>query len=351
MKCSGLFFEAPYQVAVREMDVPPPGAGEVQVETLLSAISPGTELLIYRGQFPAGEAVDASIEALGGEFGYPLQYGYSSVGRVTAAGKPSAGRPGAGKPDGGATELEAWVGRLVFAFQPHQSRFNARPDALLPVPVDLTPEAAVFLPNMETAVNLVMDGAPLIGEQVVVFGQGIVGLLTTALLRRFPLDSLVTLDRWPLRRQASLASGAHASLDPGKEDLEAQVKALQPAGADLAFELSGAPEALDQAIGLTGFTGRVVIGSWYGQKRASLDLGGRFHRSRIRLLSSQVSTLAPELSGRWTKERRFSVAWEMLRQVQPQSFITHRFPLAQAAQAFALLDENPAEAIQVVFTY
>jgi threonine dehydrogenase-like Zn-dependent dehydrogenase len=95
----------------------------------------------------------------------------------------------------------------------------------------------------------------------------------------------------------------------------------------------------------------VVIGSWYGQKRPDLNLGGRFHRSRIRLISSQVSTLAPEWTGRWSKARRLQVAWCMLEQVRPARLITHRFPLTQAAQAYALLDQHPEEAIQVLLTY
>jgi threonine dehydrogenase-like Zn-dependent dehydrogenase len=122
-------------------------------------------------------------------------------------------------------------------------------------------------------------------------------------------------------------------------------------GADLTYELSGNPAALDQAIAATGFSGRVVIGSWYGQKRADINLGGRFHRSRMRLISSQVSTLAPEWTGRWSKARRLQVAWRMLEQVQPAHLITHRFPLTQAAQAYALLDQHPEEAIQVLLTY
>ena len=120
---------------------------------------------------------------------------------------------------------------------------------------------------------------------------------------------------------------------------------------DLCFEVSGAPEALEQAIAVTGFAGRVVIGSWYGQKRAALDLGGRFHRSRIRLISSQVSTLAPALSGRWSKARRFELAWEMLRQVRPSRWITQRFPVEQADEAYRLIDQRPGETIQVLLTY
>ncbi len=119
----------------------------------------------------------------------------------------------------------------------------------------------------------------------------------------------------------------------------------------MVFELSGSPQALDQAIGVTAFSGRIVVGSWYGRKRASLDLGGRFHRARIELISSQVSSLAPRLSGRWTKARRLQVAWDALREVRPSRFITQRFPLKQAPQVYRLLDQNPEQTLQIVFTY
>ena len=329
-------FTAPSQVSVSEEALPELAPDQVLVQTLVSAISPGTELLVYRGQFPEDLPVDESIPSLAGEFRYPLRYGYSAVGRVVAAG--SQVDPG-------------WEGRLVFAFQPHSSHFLAVPQELMVVPADIQPDEAAFLPNMETAVNLVMDGAPLVGERVAVFGQGVVGQLTTALLAQFPLASLVTLDRYPLRRDASLEGGASASLDPETPDALGQLRLRQPDGADLVYELSGSPAALDQAIAATAYSGRVVVGSWYGSKRVALDLGGRFHRSRIRLISSQVSSLAPELSGRWTKGRRFEVAWTMVRRVRPRRLITHRLPLSEAPRAYRLLDESPEEAIQVLFEY
>jgi len=336
MKRLALYFTAPYHVTVQEEPVSRPAADQVMVQTLVSAISPGTELLFYRGQAPADLQVDETIMALAGVVGFPLKYGYAAVGRVVAV---------------GAQVAPEWQDRLVFSFHPHESHFLAAPDELMPVPPSLSPEAATFVPNMETAVNFLMDGQPLIGEQVVIFGQGIVGLLTTALLARSPLASLVTLDRYALRRQASLALGAHASLDVAEPQSLTRLHALLQHGADLTYELSGNPAALEQAIAATGFSGRVVIGSWYGQKRADIDLGGQFHRSRMRLISSQVSTLAPQWTGRWSKARRLQVAWWMLEQVQPTHLITHRFPLAQAAQAYALLDQHPEEAIQVLLTY
>ena len=161
----------------------------------------------------------------------------------------------------------------------------------------------------------------------------------------------MTCDRYPLRREASLSLGVSAALDPNASDFREQVRKLLPSGADLSLELSGSPEALNDAIALTGFGGRVVIGSWYGEKKATLDLGGDFHRSRIKLIASQVSTIAPGLRGRWDKARRFEVAWDSLARIQPQKWITHRFPMEKAEKAYSLLDDNPQETIQIIFQY
>ncbi len=327
-----LYFVAPRRVEVREEPLAAPAAGEVLVETLVSAISPGTEMLVYRGQIPRGIPLDATLPALAGEVSYPLRYGYAAVGRVAELG----------------TGVDAaWRERLVVSFHPHASHFLAAPEALIPVPAGLPPEDAAFLPNVETAVGFLMDGQPLVGERVVVFGQGVVGLLTAALLVRLPLASLVTVDPYALRRRRSLALGAGAAVDPNEPAALAGLRA----SADLTYEVSGNPSALDQAIAATGFDGRVVVGSWYGDRPATLELGGAFHRSRIRLLSSQVSTIAPRFAGRWSKARRLEVAWRLLPALAPARLVTHRVPFAAAADAYALLDERPEEAVQVLLTY
>lgn len=336
-----LYFVEPWKVEVREETLPDPGPEEVLVQTQVSAISPGTELLLYRDQFPPEVPIDPTIPSLAGTFHYPLKYGYACVGRVVAAGS----RP-----------LESWLDRVVFAFHPHESHFLATPEELLPVPPGLAPELAALLPNMETALTMMHDGAPLLGEQVVVFGQGIVGLLLTALLARIPLASLVCLDLHPRRRLAGESLGADVCLDPSSPQVLSRLRSMLPdghsyPGADLTYEVSGYPAALDQAIAITGFHGRIIVGSWYGRKKADLNLGGAFHRSRIRLLSSQVSSISPELLGRWSKPRLLAQTWRLLPDLPAPLLITHRFHLAAAPDAYALLDQHPGEAIQVLLTY
>jgi 2-desacetyl-2-hydroxyethyl bacteriochlorophyllide A dehydrogenase len=326
-KVRTLFFTSPKQIEIRETTLPPLKDDEVLVETICSAISAGTEMLVYRGQFPH---LADSNDVLSSDLNYPLAYGYACVGRIKELGKEV-------KKD--------WENKLVFAFQPHTSAFNAQPSALIPIPDSLPPENACFLPNMETSVNLVQDGAPILGERVLVLGQGVIGLLTASLLSEFPLESLVTVDRFDLRRNALQVEGQKSMVE------SRSIQDLQPSTFDLVFELSGSPSALNDAISLTSFSGRIVIGSWYGQKRAEIDLGGTFHRSRIKLISSQVSSISPEMSGRWDKARRFEVTWEALKRIQTAKWITHRFSLEDAGKAYHLLDENPQETIQVVFEY
>lgn len=336
MKSQAVFFTAPRQVEVLEEAVPPLGEHALLIQSLCSAISPGTERLIYRGEFPEDMPKDETLPALQGRFVYPFRYGYSVVGKVISTGKNT-------KP--------TWKDRIVFVFHPHASIFIVKEEEVLEVPEDIPADKAIFLPNLETALNLVMDGKPMIGEEVVLFGQGVVGLLTTFLLAQHPLHQLITLDCYAKRRELSIQYGAQFSLDVQERTTQEKLRELLPFGADLVYELSGSPEALDEAIEISGFAGRVVIGSWYGKKRASLNLGGHFHRHRITLISSQVSSIHPSLSGRWDKKRRFQLAWEMLRKIETHRLITHRFPLSEAARAYELLDTQAEESLQIIFTY
>jgi 2-desacetyl-2-hydroxyethyl bacteriochlorophyllide A dehydrogenase len=338
---TSLIFVAPGKLDLVTSPLPAPSRGEVLVRTLISAISPGTEMLVYRGQVPAGMQVDETLPALQSDFRYPLKYGYSVIGEVVQLG-----------PD----VSEEWEGKLVFCFHPHESHFTHSTDNLIPVPAEMSLEDAASLPNMETAVNFLMDGTPVIGEKVLVFGQGLVGLLTTALLARMPLSSLVTLDYYQSRRRWSVELGAQFSFDPGEPDVLQRVMATMRgdggcSSPDLVYELTGNPAALNVAIASTGFNSRIVIGSWYGEKKSQLHLGGRFHRDRIQLISSQVSTIGPQWLGRWNKSRRLDVAWAMLKQVTPSRLVTHQFPISEATQAYELLDHRPEEAIQVILTY
>jgi 2-desacetyl-2-hydroxyethyl bacteriochlorophyllide A dehydrogenase len=329
-----LYFTGPGDVTIRETTVERPGPEELAVETEVSGISAGSELLVYSGEAPSGMVADDTIDALEDDLSFPLQYGYAAVGEVV---------------DIGAEPEETWLGESVFAFAPHSTQFTESPEEVVRVPEDVTPEAATLLPSVETATNLVLDGRPRVGERIIVFGAGMIGLCTIDLLSSFPVAELVVVDPIAERRAIATEFGADVTVEP--EDVEAAVDGWEPDGADLIYELSGRPQTLDDAIDVAGYDSRVIVGSWYGTKRAPLELGGRFHRDRISIESSQVSTLNPELRGRWDKRRRLETAMNALRELAVEELISHRIPFPEAPQAYRLLEENPEDALQVLLTY
>ena len=354
-----LYFGGDETVELQSEALPPPNAGEIQVRTRLSAISSGTEQLVYRGQVPRAFLRDASIDALRGEnpgsipsantpdSPYPVPHGYACVGNVIAVGSGID---------------EDRCGQRVFAFHPHASHFNVSADSAIPLPPSLSDEDAAFLPNVETAIGLVMDGQPKIGERVAVFGLGIVGLLTVSLLSDIPLESLVAIDPNEQRREFGAEAGAAYTVDPNEIDRIREILKIdapsaydstenEAAGADLVFELSGTPDALNSAISACGYGGRLIVGSWYGTKDARIDLGGRFHRQHLSIRSSQVSTIGPEHRARWSKRRRMSLAIDYCEQLHPSEEWTESVRIADASDVYDRLANGLNQSLQYLFTY
>jgi threonine dehydrogenase-like Zn-dependent dehydrogenase len=340
MSAQAIFHVAPHTVQVRDVHAGKPGPGELLVRAVCSAISPGTESLIFRGGVPEDWKKDEGLETLEGDFRYPFKYGYALVGEVIAA---------------GSREDRRWEGRWVFVFHPHQAEAVVDKRCCYLLPEGMPADRALFLANMESALNLVMDAAPLAGERGMVCGQGIVGLLTMAVLSQFPLEELIAADPIAPRRELSERLGASLVVDPSRgRELAVLEECLfddDQDGLDFAIEVSGQIEALNQAIRLCGFDSRIVVGSWYGRNAGLVDLGGHFHRRRVKLISSQVSTVNPALSGRWSKGRRLALAVEWLDRIAPEQFITHRFGLSDCQNAFEMAADRNVGALQVIFEY
>lgn len=335
MQRESLYFTAPESVERRETSTTH-SADEVLIETQVSAISAGTEMLIYRGDAPRDLPADETLEALHGDLSYPLRYGYAAVGDVIETGS--------------AIE-DTWLGERVLALNPHETHFSAAPSDLIQIPAAIEPAEMALYPSVETATTLVLDGEPQIGERVVVFGAGIIGLCTIGLLASFPLSELLVVEPLAARRDRAREMGADTAVAPSELSETYWEDVTGPGGADLLFELSGHPSALDQALDVAGYDSRIIVGSWYGTKPATLDLGGDFHRDRITIESSQVSTLSPSLRGRWTFDRRTAVTIRNLMELPVDSFITHRIPFENAAEGYRLIDQDTEATLQVLLTY
>ncbi len=333
-----VYFVGPGRVETRTIPLKPP-SGTVRVHSRLCGVSHGTEGLFFRGEAPQATPGE-TLSALQGELSYPVKYGYMNVG-VTDDGE------------------------RVFAFYPHQDRFYLPPEELSPLPDRLAFEDAVLLPTVETAVGIVHDLGPHLGETILVTGLGMVGLLTAALLRRMSL-TVFAVDPRPARRAAAAELGCVA-LEPdrqggghnegarsidnrngGTELIEELRSRTGIDGFDAAVNTSGATEALQLCLDTVALDGTVVEASWYGERRVTLALGGNFHRGRVHLRSAQVSTLDPVLASRWSKERRFRYAMDVAHDLNPGQYITHRFGFDQVQEAFEIIEQGPDEVLQVV---
>lgn len=327
-RARGLWFRAPYDVGIDAVDVPAPTDGEVLVRTLFSGISAGTEMLAYRGELDSDVVADEAIGALGGTFDYPFQYGYSSVGVVEA------------------TRSAIGEGALVFAFQPHQTCFVAGADDVV-VLRDVDARTATLFPYLETALQITLDAEARLGELVVVVGLGVVGLLTAVMLQRTGA-AVLAAEPHPWRRDAAALLGISAV---DTEDLHAVTSGLAPDGVSLVIEASGSTDALPATLPLLAHEGTALVASWYGTKPVLLPLGANFHRRRLTIRSTQVSTIPARLSDRWSVHRRRATVAGLLAELDLGPVVTHTFPFDRAHRAYDAIDRGEEGLIHAALGY
>jgi 2-desacetyl-2-hydroxyethyl bacteriochlorophyllide A dehydrogenase len=316
-------------VELREVELPDVSGDHVLVATEFSGISAGTEMLAYRGEVDPSLPLDDTIGALAGTFTYPFRYGYAAVGRVL-------------RPAGSLRE-----GQPVFAFHPHQDLFVVAADEVCPTDGVESREATLY-PLVETALQVCLDAAPRLGETAVVVGQGAVGILVAALLTRTGAVVLASEPR-AARREVAASFGVRAV--PPEQVGELVEAATAGRGADLLLEASGSPAALASSLELLAHEGTALVCSWYGTRTAQLPLGADFHRRRLTIRSTQVSTIPAALTAGWDRRRRAAVAWRLLRELPVATLTTHEFPLEQAAQAYASVDRGEEGLVHAVLRY
>jgi 2-desacetyl-2-hydroxyethyl bacteriochlorophyllide A dehydrogenase len=332
LEAHALWFAAPRTAKLRLEMVPPPGPGEVRVKTIASAISHGTEMLVYRGEVQADLPLD--LPTFVGGFSFPIKYGYATVGRVLDTGAENL------SPDD-----------LVFVHHPHQDVFVVPADLPVRLPEGLDPTTGLFFANLETALNVVHDTPLRLGETALVFGQGVVGLLVTRLLKLAGAGRVLVVDPIEKRRDLALQAGADEAFEPAEDLREILLEATAGRGADVAVEVSSSGAALQAAIDAVATEGTVVVASWYGTKPVVLSLGEHFHRGRVRLRSSQVGRTNPVLYPRWDRARRQEAVLSLLSRLRLEDLVSHRIPFEEAPEAYRLVDENPDETVQVVLIH
>ena len=276
------WLRAPGHGEIRPVRLPSPGAGEVQVRARYSAVSRGTETLVFRGRVPASQHHAMRAPFQEGEFPGPVKYGYLSVG-VVETGPP---------------ELR---GRTVFCLHPHQTRYVVPADAVVEVPAAVPAARAVLAGTVETAVNALWDAAPLVGDRIAVVGAGMVGCAVAGVLARLPGARVQLVDTDPGRAAVAAAFGVDFAR-PG----------TATGGCDLVFHASATADGLARSLELLATDGTVVELSWYGDRPVPVPLGEAFHSRRLTVRGSQVGSVAPARRGRRSPAQRLALALELL---------------------------------------
>ena len=270
------------QCRIEEETLPVLRNSDVLVRSLYSGISRGTEATVFQGLVPQSEYDRMRAPFMAGDFPFPVKYGYCTVGEVM---------------EGEA----ALVGARVFCLHPHQDYFVVPQTALALSPQGLAPERAVLAANMETALNIIWDAEIRPGDRVAVFGAGVVGALTAHLAAGIPGTETLLVD--PNLERSKLAADLDVCF-ASPDGLEGEF--------DVLINASGASAALSTAINYAGLEARIVEASWYGERQATLPLGGAFHSRRLSIKSSQVGHVSASQQPRWPLSRRLSKALELL---------------------------------------
>jgi 2-desacetyl-2-hydroxyethyl bacteriochlorophyllide A dehydrogenase len=314
-RARAFWIAAPGVGEIREEDVAPPSNDQVLVRALYGAISRGTESLVFQGRVPSSEFQRMRAPFQAGEFPAPLKYGYANAGVVEA----------------GRSDL---CGRHVFVLHPHQTRYVVPAEAVHLLPDGVPPQRAVLAANLETAINVLWDARPHVGDRIAIVGAGTVGCLAGWIAGRIAGCDVELIDVNP--RRAAVARALGVRFAP-------PVRAA--ANADVVIHASGSPSGLETSLRIAGFEATIVEASWYGDAVVAAPLGGAFHARRLTLRSSQVGNVPASQRGRWDTHRRMALALAMLADPIVDVLITGESPFEDLPHVMARLTAEPGDTV------
>ena len=338
-------FTSPRHSEVVDEPLAPVGPDEVRLRTLYSGISAGTELTAYRGSNPYltkrwDNETRLFVEG-STSFSYPVDgWGYEEVGEVVEVGAEAAGVAVGDRIWG------TWGHRAVTV----QKAERAASRILDP---EADPRVGIFSQIGAIALNVVLDADIHVGETVAVFGLGVPGQIA-AQLARLNGARVIGVDNLPARRELALELGADQVLDATQGSVAERIRELTGGrGADACLEVTGSYRALHEAIRSVAYSSRVCAAGFMQGDGVGLRLGEEFHHNRVQLVCSQISGVAPALQHRWDAYRLARTAMDLAvaGRLRLTELISHTMPMAEAPEAFRLLDEHPEQALQVVLNF
>ena len=335
---------APRTIEFREYEEKPLQPDEIRIRALVSGIKHGTEMALYRGKTPfLDRRFDPDYRLFmpreeNTSF-YPINVGSWLVGEVIETGSA-------------VTRFK--VGDRVHGEMSHRPT-NVRPEStVFPLKSGMKPELAVGTDPAIFALTAVHDAQVKVGDRVVVFGLGALGLLAIQIARLNGAEQVFAVDLIEKRRELALELGADAAFNPTDGDVALAIKdQTGTKGVDVAIEISGAYPALQSAIRSIQPGGTIVAASYYGGN-AQLELGAEWHHNRPTLISSMpVWGMPHRCAPLWDLKRVQETALRLIEsgRLQVEPLLTHRYAYDEAAAAYAFIDSHPEQTIKTLLDY
>jgi threonine dehydrogenase-like Zn-dependent dehydrogenase len=338
-KMRAAVFMSKGQIELREVERPTPGPGEALVRVTLTTIC-GTDVHILRGEYPVrsglivGHEPVGRVEALG-----PGVTGFDHgdrviVGAITPCGQCRACLSGDGAQcshgGDGSEALGGW--RFGNTINGCQAEYVVVPNAqanLAHVPDDLTDEDVLMCPDiMSTGFSAAERAHVRIGDAVVVYAQGPIGLCATAGARLSGASLVIGVDCVPRRLEMARRMGADAVVNFAEQDVVAEVRKLTGGGADVAIEALGTQKTFENALRSIRPGGTLSsLGVYSGDLTMPLDAIGAGLADQ-----SILTTLCP--GGKERMRRLMSVA--RAKRFPFRDLVTHTYSLDRIGEAYDL---------------
>ena len=330
------------RIRVQEVEKPRAGVGEAVIRVTLTTIC-GTDLHILRGEYPVAEGLVIGHEPVGviEELG-PGVNGYAVgdrvlVGAITPCGQCSGCLSGHLSQCGHGEGFEALGGwRFGNTINGAQAQYLKVPYAqanLAKIPDELSDEQVVLLADIASTGFSGAESAGIkIGDSVVVFAQGPIGLCATAGAKLMGASLIIAIDRDVHRLAMAKRMGADVALDYRDLDVIAEVKRLTGGGADVAIEALGTQQTFESALRSLRPAGTLSsLGVYSGKLHIPYQAFaagiGDYHI---------VTTLCP--GGKERMRRLMEVVRHGRVDLTP--LLTHSFSLDQIADAYDLFSER-----------
>lgn len=338
----------PGDIQVVDKPVPEPGPGQVLVRVAMCGTC-GTDLKIYDGHFPQtppfgqftpGHEWTGTVAALGADVDefevgdrvcIEVHAGCGRcdncvIGRYTAC--LNYAKPGKGQRASGITADGGFAQYVI-----HETK------ALYRLPETVTFEDSVLITTAGTGLyGIAVAGGYMLGQDVVVFGPGAVGLMTVALCRQLGARSVTLVGTRDSRLEAGRGLGADHTINTSREDpVERILEITGGAGADWVIESSGGSAVPEQCVRATKRGGRIVFVAFYPGP-VTFDLSAVV-RSDITLYTSR---------GEGGNNVKRAVALAERGQLNAGRLISHRFALDDIGEAFRVVRERDGDPLKVV---